>query len=103
MRNLIELNNQTNNVPKIVNLESQSQGVIHCEPRPYVIIECLDNKIIREQDFEGVVLTSSYLSCLYTMSYPTGSNNLSIPPQVLRRGYDYKKNKFVGTQGNARE
>lgn len=71
------------------------QNVIKCVPQPYIIVDCVGEKPVMCNNFDGVILTISQLSCLYTMSNPTGSANLSFPMNLFkhRAVYGYPKKK----------
>lgn len=40
--------------------------MIKCVPKPYIIVDCIGERVVRYNDFEGVALTISELNCLYT-------------------------------------
>lgn len=60
-----------------------------------MIIECTGTEQVREQNFDGVVLGIAQLSCKYTMSYPTGHGNLSVPTKLFTKGI-YKNSQNEG-------
>ncbi len=87
VRNLIQESNEkggSSNVAKYD--EVQSTNVIHCKPEPYIIVDVLEEKEVITKDFDGVILSISQLGCLYTISKPTGTGNLSLPPTLFKRG-----------------
>ena len=60
--------------------------VIRCNPQPYVVVDCVDERIVNCTDYGSVILQISALGCFYTESLPTGQSNLAIPSSLFRRG-----------------
>jgi hypothetical protein len=62
-----------------------SAEVLRCDPQPYVIVDCISEKLVFENDFGGVVMQIYALGCFYTESLPTGDSNLAIPKGYFKR------------------
>jgi hypothetical protein len=64
---------------------NKEQTVIRANPQPYIIVDCVSERIVSQQDFGNVILQISALGCFYTESLPTGDSNLAIPSNLFRR------------------
>jgi hypothetical protein len=65
-------------------LEGEGE-VIRCNPQPYVIVDCVDERLVSNFDYGNVLLQVTALGCFYTESLPTGHSNLAIPRNMFRR------------------
>lgn len=59
--------------------------VIRTNPQPYIIVDCVSERIISQQDFGNVILQISALGCFYTESLPTGESNKAIPDNLFKK------------------
>jgi len=75
--------------------------VIRCYPEPYIICETKDESYLNCIEYNGVLLSTSYLSCTYVMSQPTGYNNLSVS-EAFQNKYNHNPKLTVDTGKSAR-
>lgn len=57
------------------------ENIISCNPQPYLILKSEDEVYLDVFDKNGVILSTSYLKCMYVESKPTGFTNLSVPKE----------------------
>ncbi|CDW89068.1 ubiquitin carboxyl-terminal hydrolase family protein [Stylonychia lemnae] len=62
---------------------NKQQKVIPCRPQQYLIVDVLTEYVADEVEQNGIRMTKIEMDCQYTISQPTGRNNLSMPKNLF--------------------